>query len=169
MRWVDCDIPLIRVMPNTPALIGCGASVLFASRNALPLQKNMARNIMQAVGEIAWVDNEDLLDAVTGISGSGPAYFFRIIEIMINTAQKNGLDPELSKNLVLQTALGAAQLARDSSLSAGELRKQVTSRRGTTEAALNLMENAGIEAVFEDAISAAIVRSRELAAELGEK
>lgn len=169
MRWADCDIPLIRVMPNTPALIGYGASVLFAGQNVRLSQKNMAQNIMQAVGEIAWVENEDLLDAVTGISGSGPAYFFRIIEIMINAAQKNGLDPELSKNLVLQTALGATQLAKDSDLSAGELRKQVTSKRGTTEAALNFMENSRIEAVFEDAISAAIARSRELASELGEE
>ena len=169
MRWVDCDIPLIRVMPNTPALIGYGASVLFANQNVRLSQKTMAQSIMQAVGEIAWVENEDLLDAVTGISGSGPAYFFRIIEIMINTAQKNGLDPELSKNLVLQTALGAAQLAKNSNLSAGELRKQVTSKRGTTEAALNFMENSRIEAVLEDAISAAIARSKELASELGEK
>ncbi len=169
MRWVDCDIPLIRVMPNTPALIGYGASVLFANQNVRLSQKNMAQNIMQAVGEIAWVENEDLLDAVTGISGSGPAYFFRFIEIMINAAQKNGLDPELSKNLVLQTALGAAQLAKNSNLSAGELREQVTSKRGTTEAALNFMENSRIEAVLEDAISAAIARSKELASELGEK
>ncbi|MCY4149739.1 MAG: pyrroline-5-carboxylate reductase [Gammaproteobacteria bacterium] len=169
IRWIDRDIPLIRVMPNTPALIGCGASVLFAGQNVQLFQKDMAQNIMQAVGEIAWVDNEDLLDAVTGISGSGPAYFFRIIEIMIKTAQKNGLDPELSKKLVLQTALGATQLARDSNLSATELRKQVTSKRGTTEAALNFMENSRVEAVFEGAISAAIARSRELASELGEK
>ena len=169
IRWIERDIPLIRVMPNTPALIGCGASVLFAGQNVQLFQKDMAQNIMQAVGEIAWVDNEDLLDAVTGISGSGPAYFFRIIEIMIKTAQKNGLDPELSKKLVLQTALGATQLARDSNLSATELRKQVTSKRGTTEAALNFMENSRVEAVFEGAISAAIARSRELASELGEK
>ncbi len=169
MCWLNSEIPLIRVMPNTPALIGCGASVLFANTNAALSHKNMAENIMLAVGEIAWIDNEDLLDTVTGISGSGPAYFFRIMEILINTAQNNGLDPELSKNLVLQTALGAAQLAKLSDLSASELRKQVTSKRGTTEAALNFLENSNIETVFEEAVSAAIIRSRELASELGER
>ncbi|MCY4051041.1 MAG: pyrroline-5-carboxylate reductase [Gammaproteobacteria bacterium] len=167
--WISRDISLIRVMPNTPALIGCGASVLFANQNVKRSQKNIAENIMRAVGEVAWINNEDLLDAVTAISGSGPAYFFRIIEIMINSAKKNGLDPELSKNLVLQTALGAAQLAKASNLSASELRTQVTSKKGTTEAALNFLDNANIEALFEGAVSAAMIRSRELASELGEK
>jgi len=169
MRWTDCDMPLIRAMPNTPALIGYGASVLYASQNVHPSHRNIAETIMRAVGEAAWIDNEDLMDAVTGISGSGPAYFFRIIEIMIKTAEKNGLDPKLSRSLVLQTILGAAQLAKDSELSATELRRQVTSRRGTTEAAMQFMDNSKMEAVFDGAISAAITRSRELASELGGK
>ncbi|MYJ52087.1 MAG: pyrroline-5-carboxylate reductase, partial [Gammaproteobacteria bacterium] len=113
------------------------------------------------------LDSEPELDAETGSAGRGPAYFFRVMEIMIEAAEKNGLDPKLSKSLVLQTALGAARLAQDSPLSPGELRKQVTSKRGTTEAALEQMENSGIATIFEAGITAAVDRSRELALEMG--
>ncbi|MXZ82008.1 MAG: pyrroline-5-carboxylate reductase [Gammaproteobacteria bacterium] len=167
MRWSGCKLPLVRVMPNTPALIGCGASVLCANDIAQDFHKKMAESVMRAVGEVAWIDSENDMDAVTGISGSGPAYFFRVMEIMIEAAEKNGLDPKLSKSLVLQTALGAARLAQDSPLSPGELRKQVTSKRGTTEAALEQMENSGIATIFEAGITAAVDRSRELALEMG--
>ena len=169
MRWVDCEMPLIRVMPNTPALIGYGASVLCANQHTQPSHKKIAATVMQAVGEIAWIDNESDMDVVTGMSGSGPAYFFRLVEIMIKAAERHGLSRELSKTLVLQTALGAARLVNDSDLSVTELRKQVTSKRGTTEAALDYMENAEIETIFEGAIAAAIERSKNLASELGGK
>ena len=169
ISWSGGDLPVIRAMPNIPALINFGVSGLYANSLAGTAHKKTAETIMQAVGKVVWVNSEDDIDTVTGISGSGPAYFFRIMEIMIDTAQKSGLDKHTAQILVLQTALGAAKLAEQSPLSPGELRQQVTSPQGTTEVALESMNNQGIATTIETGILAAVKRSYELSTLLGEE
>ena len=117
LRWCGCDLPVIRVMPNTPALINAGVSGLYANSLASETQQQTAENIMRAVGPAVWVNSESDIDVVTGISGSGPAYFFRLMEIMIAAAIDEGLDRDTAATLVLNTALGAARLASEGSLS----------------------------------------------------
>ena len=167
-RWIGEPTPIVRVMPNTPALVNCGVSGLFANQLTDEQHKSTAQAIMQAVGPVVWVDRESDIDTVTGISGSGPAYFFKLMEIMMDAAQTHGLNPEAARTLVLQTALGAARLANESDVEPGELRRQVTSPKGTTEAAINTMENEGIDHTVKAGIQAAIDRSEELARILGD-
>lgn len=161
------EIPIVRAMPNTPALVNCGVSGLLANAHADSFHKQTAAQIMQAVGQVIWVDSESDIDTVTGISGSGPAYFFKLMEIMMNVAQANGLDSTAAKTLVLQTALGAARLAVDSEHLPAELRRQVTSPGGTTEAALLTMEKHGIDETITRGVNAAIEKSDDLAKTLG--
>ena len=167
-RWVGEEIPIVRVMPNTPALVNCGISGMMANPLASDQQKRDAEQIMRAVGEIVWVDSDEDIDTVTGISGSGPAYFFKLMEIMIQTGVQHGLDGPTAGKLALQTALGAAKLALDSEHGPDELRRQVTSPGGTTEAAIRAMEDRDIDATFSSGITAAIVKSDDLAKTLGE-
>jgi len=158
------DKPIIRVMPNTPALIGEGASALFANSRARPMM-DRAIKIFSAVGKIVIVDNEDLIDAVTAVSGSGPAYFFLLMEEMIKVGHDLGLPPEIAKILVLQTAKGASLLAAERDKygeSPGELRRKVTSPGGTTEAALKVFTFREFGHIVEQALRAARDRSREL-------
>jgi len=158
------DKPIIRVMPNTPALIGEGASAMFANNRARPMM-DRAMKIFSSVGKAVIVDNEDLIDAVTAVSGSGPAYFFLMMEEMIRIACEMGLPPEIAKILVLQTAKGAALLAaeRDKfSESPSELRRKVTSPGGTTEAALKVFAAENFPKLLTDALTAARDRSKEL-------
>ena len=158
------DKPIIRVMPNTPALIGEGASALFANNKARPMM-DKAMRIFSAIGKAVIVDNEDLIDAVTAISGSGPAYFFLMMEEMIRIAGEMGLPPEIAKILVLQTANGSALLAseRDKfSESPSELRRKVTSPGGTTEAALKVFAAKNFPQLLADALTAARNKSQEL-------
>jgi pyrroline-5-carboxylate reductase len=158
------DMPIIRVMPNTPALIGEGASALFANSRARSMM-DKAMGIFSAVGRTVIVDSEDLLDAVTAVSGSGPAYFFLLMEEMIKTAFELGLPSEIAKILVLQTAKGAALLAteRDKfSESPAELRRKVTSPGGTTEAALRVLAAHNFTKLVAEALTAARDRSKEL-------
>jgi len=158
--------PIIRVMPNTPALIGQGTAVLYATREAHQRLGEVER-IFSAVGFVAAVEDEKLLDAVTAVSGSGPAYFFLLMEEIIKTAEKLGLDKELAERIVLQTAKGAAMLAIERA-KAGEkpsvLRQKVTSPKGTTEAAIRIFEKYNFEKIVNDAIQAAADRSKELSA-----
>ena len=168
VKWIGVPVPVIRVMPNTPALVNCGVSGLFANELADQQHKDTAREIMQAVGPAVWVNQESDIDTVTGISGSGPAYFFKLMEVMMDAAKAHGLSPEVARTLVLQTALGAARLANESDVEPGELRRQVTSPKGTTEAAINAMEAEGIENTVKAGIQAAIDRSEELARILGD-
>ena len=168
LRWAGCELPVIRVMPNTPALVNCGVSGLFANPLAGAGPRKIAEQIMQSVGAVVWLDRERDIDTVTGISGSGPAYFFRLMEIMMESAREHGLDAAAARTLVLQTALGAARLAVDDPAPPGELRRQVTSPQGTTEAALKSMEEHGMEAAVKSGIDAAVHRSGELATQLGE-
>jgi pyrroline-5-carboxylate reductase len=159
------DIAIVRVMPNTPALIGEGASALFANDRAKSLMDN-ATQIFSAVGRTVIVDNEDLIDAVTAVSGSGPAYFFALMEEMIKAANGLGLSEDTAKTLVLQTARGAALLAveRDKfGESPAELRRKVTSPGGTTEAALKVFSAREFGQIIKQALTAACDRSKELA------
>lgn len=157
-------IPIIRVMPNTPALIGQGTAVLFANKQA---QQRLAEaeRIFSAVGFVAAVEDEKLIDAVTAISGSGPAYFFLLMEEMIKTAEKLGLEKQLAEKLVLQTAKGTAMLAIEREKSGEKpemLRQKVTSPGGTTEAALKVFSKYDFEKIVNEALAAAAKRSKEL-------
>ncbi len=158
------DIAIVRVMPNTPALIGQGASALFANDKARPMLKK-AEKIFSSVGQTVIVDDEDLIDVVTAVSGSGPAYYFLLMEEMIKAAGKLGLSEEVAKKLVLQTAKGAALLAIEADKKGetpAELRQKVTSPGGTTEAALKVFAEDGFAALIEEALKKARNRSREL-------
>jgi pyrroline-5-carboxylate reductase len=162
------DYPIVRVMPNTPALIQAGASALFANQCVSGAQRELAEEIMRSVGLSVWLDREDLMDTVTALSGSGPAYFFLIMEVLEKAAIRLGLPPGQARLLTLETAFGAAKMALESEADAATLRHQVTSPGGTTEQALKvLMEQGDIERLFMDALSAAKERSLELADAIG--
>ena len=158
------DVPIIRVMPNTPALIGEGASALYANEKAKPLL-DKALSVFSAVGKAVVVGDEDLIDAVTAVSGSGPAYFFLLMEAMTDAAVALGLPSDVARNLVLQTAKGAGLLAAEADKSdetPALLRRKVTSPGGTTEAALKVFTAGGFQKLLTDALTAARDRSREL-------
>ncbi|MFA5292613.1 MAG: pyrroline-5-carboxylate reductase [Phycisphaerae bacterium] len=158
------NVSVVRVMPNTPALIGAGAAAIYATKNAKAKVKSVVQ-IFSAVGLAVVVNDEKLIDAVTAVSGSGPAYFFLLMEEMIKTAGKLGLKKELAEKLVLQTAKGAGLLAVEA-LKNGQspdiLRKNVTSPGGTTEAALKVFAKRKFEKTVLDALRSAAKRSREL-------
>lgn len=154
------DVALVRVMPNTPALVGAGMSVLFSSADESHRQR--AEYILAASGETAWVENEALLHAVTAVSGSGPAYFFLMAEIMQATGEKLGLPSELAEKLASQTAAGAGKMLAESGRKAEEMRHQVTSPGGTTQAALDAMYDHGLPGAIRAGVVAAAKRSREL-------
>lgn len=166
-RWLGGGLAIVRVMPNTPALVRAGASGLYASHLVSDEQKNQAESIMRSVGLTVWLENETQMDIVTALSGSGPAYIFRVIEAMENAATQAGLIRETSRLLAIETVLGAAKLAMESKDSPAELRHKVTSPGGTTERGLNQLEQGKIEQIFQNAINAAIDRSREMGDELG--
>jgi len=162
-NWAGGHTAIIRCMPNTPALIGAGASALYANRFVNEKQHALAESILRAVGIIVWLENENDMDAVTALSGSGPAYFFRVIEAMQAVGEKLGLSSETARLLTLQTAYGAARMALESTESATELRHRVTSPGGTTEAAIQVLEKENIQEIFAKALDAACSRSKELA------
>ena len=166
-RWLDSDNAIVRCMPNTPALLQCGASGLFANDFVSAEQKEQAEKVMQAVGITIWVDSEDQLNAVTAVSGSGPAYFFLMMEAMQLAGENLGLNKDISRQLVLQTALGAARMAAESESSPAELRQMVTSKGGTTEQAILSFQSADFKKIVSDALQAANDRSISLAEELG--
>jgi pyrroline-5-carboxylate reductase len=161
--WLGIDHPIVRVMPNTPALVKAGVSGLFASKQTSVEQKQTAESVLRAVGSVIWVDKEALIDAVTAVSGSGPAYFFYFIEALERAALDNGLSKQQARLLSLETAFGAAKLALESNADAVTLREQVTSPGGTTEAAIKVFEERGLTEIFSRAVSAAVERARELA------
>ena len=169
LRWAGGALALVRVMPNTPALVNAGISGLFANDLVTAQQRALAQTILRAVGETVWVEREALIDTVTGVSGSGPAYFFKLMELLARGAQDNGLDRETANALAVQTALGAALLAQQSEADAATLRRQVTSAGGTTEAALSQMEALGLDDAILQGIAAAIARAEQLADEFGDK
>jgi pyrroline-5-carboxylate reductase len=160
--WIGTELPIVRCMPNTPALVETGATGLFANQNVSDVQRDQARSIMGAVGLALWVENEDQIDAVTAVSGSGPAYFFLVMEAMMAAGRDLGLSEQVAKQLTLQTALGSAQMAITSDVEPAELRRRVTSPGGTTERAIGIMEDQQLRAVFKQALQGAYDRSKEL-------
>jgi pyrroline-5-carboxylate reductase len=166
-RWLGGHGAIVRAMPNTPALIGMGVTGMVAMPGVSEAQKAAAENIMRAVGKTVWFDDEALIDPVTAVSGSGPAYVFYFLEAMQQAAQELGLSPEQGKELALATFTGAAQLAAQSADPVEVLRERVTSKGGTTHAAITSMEQAGVKRAIVDAIKAAAARGRELGDELG--
>lgn len=165
-RWCG-GTPVIRCMPNRPALQGCGITGLFATGDVSPEERTLAADLLGAVGATLWLDQEAQLDAVTAISGSGPAYFFLLIEMLEQTGVALGLPPEASRKLAVETAYGSGCMAREAHDPPATLRQQVTSRGGTTEAALKHLEGQNVRAIFAAAITAAARRSAELADEFG--
>ena len=163
-QWLGGNLPIVRCMPNTPALVQTGATGLVANAQVSQAQRNLAESILRAVGITVWFAEEASIDSVTAVSGSGPAYFFLVMEAMQAAAQNLGMSAEEAQLLVVQTALGAARLALESGEPAAELRRKVTSKGGTTEAALKVLNDGGLPALFEQALQAAAKRSRELAA-----
>lgn len=159
--------PVVRCMPNTPALLRCGASALHASEQVDGDQRQLCQYILSAVGEVRWVDKETQLDAITALSGSGPAYFFLLLEAMIDAAIEQGLDAETASRLAKQTALGAARMSLESDVDLIELRRRVTSPGGTTEAAINQFESDKLRELVKRAMSAAAHRAVEMAADMG--
>lgn len=166
-RWLGGRLPIVRVMPNTPALVGSGASGLYANARVDETMRSQAESILRAVGVTVWVDHEALIDAVTALSGSGPAYFFLVMEALERAAIEQGLNARQARLLTLETAFGAAKMALEGGEELAELRRRVTSPGGTTEAAVRVLEEGGIRRLFSDAVAAAARRARELGDLLG--
>ena len=167
-QWAGGNMPIVRCMPNTPALLQQGASGLFANDDVNQQQKQLTEQIMGAVGICLWVDSEEGIDDVTALSGSGPAYFFLMMEAMIAAGEKMGVAKEAATRLATQTALGAALMAKDSNVDVAELRRRVTSPGGTTEQAILTFERGGMLELVEDAMEACKHRAREMAAEFSQ-
>ena len=165
-KWLG-EQPIVRCMPNTPSLLRQGVSGLYATGAVTEAQRQQAQELLSAVGLALWLENEQQLDAVTAVSGSGPAYFFLLIEAMTAAGEKLGLPRDIAAQLTLQTALGAAHMAVASDVDAAELRRRVTSPGGTTQAAIESFQAGGFEALVETALGAAAHRSAEMAEQLG--
>lgn len=166
-QWLGDDVAIVRCMPNTPALVLTGATGLHANSRVTEEQRDLAENIMRAVGVSLWVEDEAELDAVTAVSGSGPAYFFLLMEAMEKVALELGLSEHAARLLVQQTALGAAKIALESPESPEQLRKRVTSPGGTTQQAIETFEQGGFSALVRKAIYAARDRSIQMSKQLG--
>lgn len=167
-RWLGgADIPLVRAMPNTPALIGSGATGLFATGAVSEAHRNVAESVLRTVGLVVWLKEEAQIDVVTALSGSGPAYFLLVMEALEAAAIKHGLDAATARLLTLETAFGAAKMALEDNEPPAALRSRVTSPGGTTEAALAVLEAGDIHELFDKAIAAARARSVELAEQFG--
>jgi pyrroline-5-carboxylate reductase len=166
-RWLGGYGGIVRAMPNTPALIQAGATGLYATQVVTPAQRAAAESVLRATGIACWVEDEQLIDSVTALSGSGPAYFFLLMEAMQEAGRKLGLDAETARLLTLQTAFGAAKMALESSEPPGTLRARVTSPGGTTEQALKTFIEGKLPELVERALRAAADRADELARDLG--
>lgn len=167
-NWLGSDKAIVRAMPNTPSLVLSGASGLYANTHVSETQKDIAESILRAVGVAVWVENEAQLDVVTALSGSGPAYFFMVMEAMEKAAEELGLPAETARLLAIQTGFGATKLALEVDDAPAELRKKVTSPGGTTEQAIKTFDELGLVDIFSKAMKAAHHRAEELAKELGQ-
>jgi len=167
MRWFGGRVAVVRTMPNRPALNGFGATGLYAPESVGAANRALAEAILAAVSATVWVEHESQMDTVTALSGSGPAYFFLFMEALEAAAHARGLPTDVAHKLTLETAFGASQMARLSSESLSQLRDQVTSKGGTTAAALDVLDAAGLRAIVAHAVAAADRRSAELALEYG--
>jgi pyrroline-5-carboxylate reductase len=165
-RWSG-GAPVVRCMPNRPALQGCGMTGLFATAGVSAAHRELAENILSAVGATLWLTEEQHMDTVTALSGSGPAYFFLLIEMLEDAGVQLGLPREISRKLAIETAYGSGLMAHEAAEIPAVLREQVTSKGGTTEAALKHLESRGVRPAFSEAIAAAARRSAELAEEFG--
>ncbi len=164
-RWLGGALPVVRTMPNTPALLGAGITGLHASDLVDEAGRAFAEALLAAAGKTVWIGDEGLMDAVTAVSGSGPAYVFLLAEAMIDAGIAEGLPADAARALALQTVLGAARMLTESGApDAGELRRRVTSPNGTTQAAIETFEAGGLRALVADAIHAARERGHELSA-----
>jgi len=166
-NWLGTGTAIVRTMPNTPALVQSGVTALFANPAVNDEQRSIAESILRAVGVAIWVDDEALMDAVTALSGSGPAYFFLFMEALQQAGRELGLPEKSAYLLTLQTAFGAAKMALESTEDAATLRQRVTSPGGTTERAIAVLQEGGFEALVSRALQAAAARSRELADKFG--
>ena len=165
--WLGSDTAIVRTMPNTPAMVNSGATALYANPAVDNEQRSIAESILRAVGLAIWIDDESLMDAVTALSGSGPAYFFLFMEAMQSAGRELGLPEKAARLLALQTAFGAAKMALESTEDIASLRQRVTSPGGTTEQAINTFQQGNLNALVSKALQAAARRSRELAKEFG--
>jgi pyrroline-5-carboxylate reductase len=167
-RWLGGAPAIVRAMPNTPALVGAGATALYANAAVTATQRALAQTVMRAVGSADWVVEERLIDAVTAISGSGPAYYFLVMEILERAGIRLGIAPAVARQLSLGTAFGAAKMALESGADPATLRVQVTSPGGTTEAALAAFAARDLESVLNAGVDAAVARAAALAREFGQ-
>jgi pyrroline-5-carboxylate reductase len=165
-RWLGGGLPIVRAMPNTPALLGAGVTGLFANPRVDADGRACAERLLASAGPVVWLDDESMLDAVTAVSGSGPAYVFLLAEAMLDAARAQGLPDAAARTLVLRTILGAARMLLEEAATPAELRARVTSSGGTTEAAIEVFERGQLHALVNDAIDAASQRSRELSHQL---
>ena len=167
--WCGPGIAVVRAMPNRPALNNAGASALYAAAGLTPEQRKHAEDALGAVGTAVWVNEEDALDVVTALSGSGPAYFFLLAELMTDAAVHLGLARESAQELAIQTLFGSGRMARDSDGDLARLRAEVTSKGGTTEAALRVFDSSNLRGIVAAALQAATDRGREMAQAFGSK
>ncbi|MGM3386559.1 pyrroline-5-carboxylate reductase [Stutzerimonas stutzeri] len=169
--WLGEQPPraIVRCMPNTPSLLRQGVSGLFANAQVSDTQRQQAEQLLSAVGLALWLEEERLIDAVTAVSGSGPAYYFLLMEAMTAAGERLGLPRDTAAQLTMHTALGAARMACESDVDAAELRRRVTSPNGTTEAAIKAFQAGGFESLVDQALNAAARRSAELAEQLGDR
>lgn len=163
-RWLGGDIAITRAMPNTPALLGAGVTGLFATAQVDAAGRERAEELLSSAGRTVWIDEEAKMDAVTAVSGSGPAYVFLLAEAMEEAAKSEGLSDHAARTLVLQTILGAARMLTESEEAPAELRKRVTSPNGTTQAAIETFQEGGFAKLVGKAIHAASERGKELSA-----
>ncbi len=163
--WLGGDAAVVRCMPNTPALLGAGASGLCANARVNPAQREMAQSILDAAGVSVWIDDEALMDTVTALSGSGPAYFFLFVEALEDAAVAQGLPRPVARVLATQTCLGAGRMLREDAAAPEVLRQRVTSPNGTTQAALESFAANGLRKIVADAVAAATRRGVELSAQ----
>lgn len=165
-RWLGGGFPIVRCMPNTPALIGAGATGMIANPAVDAGARDQAHAILAACGLAVWIEREELMDTVTGVSGSGPAYFFLLIEALEDAGVAQGLPRETARMLAIQTCLGAARMASEEDEAPGRLRERVTSPNGTTAAALDAFAKGGLRELAASAVAAATARGAEMSREL---
>ncbi len=167
LRWLGYNAAIVRTMPNTPALVQSAATVLVANDHVNSQQRDLAESLLRAVGVTIWIEEEAMMDAVTALSGSGPAYLFLIMESLEKAGQKLGLPRDVARLLTIQTAFGATKMALESAEDLHTLRKNVTSPGGTTEQAIHVFQQENIQQIFDNALAAARKRSIELAEKFG--
>lgn len=167
-KWLGESTPIVRAMPNTPALLRAGVTGLYATGSVSQPHRQLAEDMMKAVGTYVWLEEERLMDVLTAVSGCGPAYFFLVMEAMEKAARELGLSNESAHLLTVQTATGAAQMANQPNADPATLRRQVTSPNGVTERAIQTFEQGGLVELFKKALSAAVARSEEMADQLSQ-